>query len=114
MPSIKLRAENAKLKYFITWRDTWFGMMVALFYRCDRACLLQGDAMKKGFLKTGLGAMLIASFCTGAMAQISTASVEDKQKKEKVEIVVVEKKDREKPGGGGDSQRPRNDGHRGN
>ena len=70
--------------------------------------------MKKGFLKLGLGVMLIASFCTGVTAQISSASAEDRQKKEKLQIVVVEKKDREKSGGGGESQRPRNDGRKGN
>ena len=70
--------------------------------------------MKKGFLKTRLGVMLIASFCAGVMTQISSASVEEGQKKEKVQIVVAEKKDREKSGGGGKSQRPRSDGHKGN
>ena len=70
--------------------------------------------MKKGFLKAGLGVMLIASFCTGAMAQISSASAEDRQKKEKVEIVVVEKKERDRSGGAGESRRPRNDGSRRN
>ena len=61
--------------------------------------------MKKGFLKLGLGGMLIASFCTGVMPQVTLASVEEKQKKEKVEIVVVEKKDRENSSGNGESQR---------
>ena len=63
---------------------------------CKRDCLLSEDKVKKGFLKLGLGVMLIASFSTGVMAQIGTLTDEQKQKKEKLQIVVVEKKDREK------------------
>jgi hypothetical protein len=88
-------------------------MVVALFYRCEGLPPL-GDVMKKGFLKLGLGVMLVASFCTGATARISPASLEEKQKKEKVQILVVEKKDRDKSGGNGESQRPRSDGHKRN
>jgi hypothetical protein len=69
--------------------------------------------MKKGFLKSGMGVILIASFCTGVTAQISSAAVEEKPKKEKVHLVIVEKRDREKQGGG-ESQRSRQDGHKGN
>ena len=71
-------------------------MVVALFYRRERDCLRLEDTVKKGFLKLGMGVMLIASFSTGVMAQIGTLTDEEKQKKEKLRIVVVEKKDREK------------------
>jgi hypothetical protein len=54
--------------------------------------------MKKGFLKTGMGVMLIASIFPASMAQITPAVTEAKTKKEKVQIVIVKKKDREKSG----------------
>ena len=71
-------------------------MVVALFYRRERDCLRLEDTVKKGFLKLGMGVMLIASFSTAVMAQIGTLAGEEKQQKEKLQIVVVEKKDREK------------------
>jgi hypothetical protein len=81
-------------------------MVVALIMGEKRACLLAEGVMKKGFLNAGLSVMLVASFCGGAVAQLSPASTEEKQKKERVQIVVVEKKEREKSGGG-ESRRPR-------
>jgi hypothetical protein len=50
--------------------------------------------MKKGFLNAALGVMLFAPFCTGAVAQSNSAFAHDKQKKEKVQVIVVEKKGR--------------------
>jgi hypothetical protein len=62
--------------------------------------------MKKGFLNAGLSVMLVASFFTGAIGRSNSASMEEKQKKEKVQIVVVDKKERGKSGGESQKTRP--------
>jgi len=62
--------------------------------------------MKKGFCSLVLGAMLVAApFADKVLA-------ENKEKKEKIQILVVEKKEKNKPGNGGDSTRPRSDGRK--
>lgn len=68
--------------------------------------------MKKGFLNAILSVMLFASFCAAVMGQ-SSSPVEDRQKKEKMQIVVVEKKERGKSGGGDEFQKPRPEYHKG-
>jgi hypothetical protein len=80
-------------------------MVVALFNSREWGLPPCREKMKKGFLKLGLGVMLIASLCTGVTAQVTLASAEEKQKKEKVHIVVVEKKDREKASDNGETQK---------
>jgi hypothetical protein len=56
--------------------------------------------MKKEFFRLALSAILVASFSTGIVL------AEDKPKKEKVQIVVVEKRDN-KTGNSGESKKPR-------
>ncbi|HVG18075.1 MAG TPA: hypothetical protein VNI02_03415 [Blastocatellia bacterium] len=68
--------------------------------------------MKKGFLNAVLGVMLFASFCAGVLGQSNSVSAEEKQKKEKVQIVVVEKKERGKSGSD-EFQKPRSEYHKG-
>jgi hypothetical protein len=68
--------------------------------------------MKKGFLNAALSVMLIATGCVSARAESGSASIEEKQKKDKVQIVVIEKKERDKSGGG-ESHKPRSADHRG-
>ena len=57
--------------------------------------------MKKVFFSLCLNAILVASFCAGLV------SAEEKAKKEKVQIVVVEKKNKDRSGNGSESKRPR-------
>jgi hypothetical protein len=61
--------------------------------------------MKKEFFKGFLSAILIAIFSFGTLAQ--SGSNGQSQKKEKLQVVVVEKKGSDRPTGNGDSQRPR-------
>ncbi|MGA9770994.1 MAG: hypothetical protein WBV94_18310 [Blastocatellia bacterium] len=56
--------------------------------------------MKKEFFRLALSAILVASFSTGIVL------AEEKPKKEKVQIVVVEKRDN-KTGNSGESKKPR-------
>jgi hypothetical protein len=56
--------------------------------------------MKKEFFRLALSAILVASFSTGLVL------AEEKTKKEKVQIVIVEKKDN-KSGSSGESKKPR-------
>jgi hypothetical protein len=61
------------------------------------------EGMKKGFCSLVLGAMLVAApFADKVLAE----------KKEKIQILVVEKKEKNKSGNGGDSTRPRSDGRK--
>lgn len=69
--------------------------------------------MKKGFLNAVLGVMLFASFCMGAKAQLNPALADEKQKKEKVQVIVVEKKERGESGNGYKIQKPRSGDHKG-
>jgi hypothetical protein len=63
------------------------------------------EGMKKGFCSIVLGAMLVvAPFADKVLA-------DNKDKKEKIQILVVEKKDKNKSGGG-ESTRPRSDGRK--
>lgn len=62
--------------------------------------------MKKGFCCLLLGAMLVAASIADEVL------AENKEKKEKIQILVVEKKDKNKPGNGGESTRPRSDGRK--
>lgn len=64
--------------------------------------------MKKGFCSLFLGAMLVAASCAGE------GLADNKDKKEKVQILVVEKKEKHKSGNGGESQKPRSDDRRRN
>ena len=57
--------------------------------------------MKKEFFRLALSAILVSSFSTGLVL------AEEKPKKEKVQIVVVEKKDNNKSGNSGESTKPR-------
>jgi hypothetical protein len=82
-------------------------MVVALSRGDNRACLLAGDVMKKEFFNACLGVMLVASFYVGVMAQPVSASMEEKKKKEKVRIVVAEKKEHGRSDGRAESQKPR-------
>lgn len=61
--------------------------------------------MKKGFCNLVSGVILLGSFVTAARAEPILTSVEQ-TKKEKVQIVVVVKKGRDKANGGGEAQRP--------
>jgi hypothetical protein len=62
------------------------------------------EGMKKGFCSMVLGAMLVAApFADKVLA-------DNKDKKEKIQILVVEKKDKNKSGG--ESTKPRSDGRK--
>jgi hypothetical protein len=64
------------------------------------------EGMKKGFCSMMLGAMLVAaSFADKVLA-------DNKDKKEKIQILVVEKKEKNKSGSSGESTRPRSDGRK--
>ncbi len=54
-----------------------------------------------------LGGMLAISLTTGAMAQPGSVADDGNQKKERVQILVVDKKNSGKSDGGGQSQQPR-------
>ena len=60
--------------------------------------------MKKGFLSLILNAILVTSLCPGLV------SAEQKDKKEKVQIIVVEKRNKGKSDNGGESRKPRHEG----
>ena len=62
-------------------------------------------SMKKEFLKGFLSAILIAIFSFGTLAQ--SGSNGQSQKKEKLQVVVVEKKGSDRTTGNGESQKPR-------
>jgi hypothetical protein len=64
------------------------------------------EGMKKGFCSLVLGAMLV----TAPLADKVLA--ENKEKKEKIQILVVEKKEKNRSGSGGESTRPRSDGRK--
>lgn len=57
--------------------------------------------MKKEFFRLALNAILVASFSTGLVL------VEERPKKEKIQIVVVEKKDNNKSDNSGETKKPR-------
>ena len=63
--------------------------------------------MKKGFWKLIIGVILATSSGAGMKAKASPNLSEQGQKKEPVQIVVVDKRDREKSGSSGQSQKPR-------
>jgi hypothetical protein len=57
--------------------------------------------MKKQFFRLALNAILVASFSTGLVLAI------ENPKKEKVQIVVVEKKNNNKSDNSGETKKPR-------
>lgn len=61
--------------------------------------------MKKMFWKGLIGAILGATLSAGILGQPTASPVEDKEQKQKVKIVVMEKT--KQPGGGNQSQKPR-------
>jgi hypothetical protein len=60
--------------------------------------------MKKGFCNIVLGVILLGSFATASLAEPILTSVEQ-MKKKKAQIVVVNKKDRNKAESGSQDQR---------
>ena len=67
--------------------------------------------MKKGFWNLIIGVILATSFGAGTVAEASPDLSEQGQKKEPVQIVVVNKRDHDKSGGSGQSQKPRPEDH---
>jgi CHASE1-domain containing sensor protein len=65
-----------------------------------------GCVMKNVFYKLAVGVMLISSLGLAGLAQSNSAS-QEKPKKEKAQVVAVEKKNREKPDSNSESQKPR-------
>ena len=59
--------------------------------------------MKKEFFSLILNAILVTSLCAGLV------SAEQKVKKEKVQIIVVEKKNKANPDNSGESKKPRHE-----
>lgn len=61
--------------------------------------------MKKVFWAGIIGGILVSTLSAGAVAQPTAGPVDDKERKQKVTVVVVDK--RQQPGNGNRSQRPR-------
>jgi hypothetical protein len=76
-------------------------MVIAIILYVCRACTLAEGVMKKVFFTLALNVILIGPLCAGLV------SAEEKPKKEKVQVVVVEKKNKDKSGSNGESKKPR-------
>ena len=64
-------------------------------------------SMKKGFLKLTIGFILAISPGAVMIVQAGPNLSDQSQKKEPVQIVVVDKRERDKSGSNGQSQKPR-------
>ncbi len=66
--------------------------------------------MKIRFHKLVLSGILLGTICTGALAQAGQAPADKKQKKDKVQIVIVEKRERDRSDNRDNSDGRRSDG----
>ena len=73
--------------------------------------LPSGGEVKKLFWTFTFGAILVATLDAGSLAQPSTSPIDDRSQKEKVKIVVVDKKGG--AGSGDHSPKPRQEDRRG-